>query len=72
MSFKGGGNFYPPLNQKGPPLGWKIGKIVGMLILIAQKKGFDALNTTQKNPSSVQSTIFEKIKKNRLKMVKNG
>ena len=31
--------FTPPLNQKGPPLGWKIWKIVGLLILIAQNKG---------------------------------
>ena len=28
----GGGKFYPPLNQKGTPLGWKIGEIVGMMI----------------------------------------
>jgi hypothetical protein len=44
----GEGKILPPLNQKGPPLGWKIWKIVGLLILIAQKKGFDALNATQK------------------------
>ena len=41
-----------------------------MLILIAQTKGFDALNTTQKKPSSGESTISEK--NNKLKMVQNG
>ena len=42
------GKILPPLIQKGPPLGWKIKKNVWLLILIAQKKGFDALNATQK------------------------
>ena len=40
-------NFWPPLNQKGP-LWQKIGKIVQSLIVIAQNKGCDALNATQK------------------------
>ena len=43
-----------------------------MLILIVEKKGFDALNATQKNLSSLWITISEKIKKIRRKMVKNG
>ena len=45
----GEGKILPPLIQKGPTLGWKIWKKVGLLILIAQKKGFDALNATQKS-----------------------
>ena len=36
---------------------------VGLLILIAHKKSFEALNATQKNPSSLQSTISEKSRK---------
>ena len=40
--------FWPPKNHNGPPLWWKIWKFVGMLILIAQKKGHGALNATQK------------------------
>ena len=44
-----------------------MGKIVGMVIKKAQKKGFDALNAAQKNISSLQSTIYEKIKKKRSK-----
>ena len=39
-------------------------KIVLLLILIAQNKGFDALNATQKKPSFLQSTISEKTKMN--------
>jgi hypothetical protein len=39
------GKFWPTQNHKGPPLWWKFQKIVGMLILIAQKKRPDALNT---------------------------
>ena len=41
------GKVWPPQNHKGPPLWWKFQNIVGMLILIAQKKRPDALNTTQ-------------------------
>ena len=40
--------FWPPLNQKGPPLWWKIWNFFRMLILIAQKKRLGALNATQK------------------------
>ncbi len=65
----GEGKILPPLNQKGPPLGWKIRKIVGLLILIAQKKGFDALNATQKT-SALCKVPF--MKKKEAKMVKNG
>ena len=43
-----------------------------MLILIAQKKGFDALNTTQKTPALCRVPFLKKINKNWLKMVKNG
>ena len=43
-----------------------------MLVSIAQKKDFDALNTKQKKPSSDQSTISEKNQEKPLKMVLNG
>ena len=44
-----------------------------MLILIAKKKGVDALNTTHKqNPALCKVTFLKKIKKNQIKMVKNG
>ena len=47
-------------------------RIVGLLILITQKKSFDALNATEKKPPSLlQSTVNEKIKKKHAKMVKN-
>ena len=39
-------------------------KKVQKLFLIAQKNRTDALNVTQKNPSSLQSMVSEKIKKN--------
>ena len=54
--------FYPPLIQKGPPLGWKIRKNVGLLILIAQKKGFDALNATQKTLALCKVPFLEEEK----------
>ena len=40
-----------------------------MLITVAQKKVFDALNATQKKLSFMRNTVSEKIKKKRLKMV---
>ena len=43
-----------------------------MLIEIAQKKGFDALNATQKTPALCKGPFIKKIKKNWLKMVKHG
>ena len=49
--------------HQGPPLGWKIGKIVGMLISIAKEVVW-CTEYNAKTPRSVQSTIFEKIKKN--------
>ena len=39
-----------------------------MLILIAQKKRLGALNATQKNHSSLPSTVTEKFKKNLQKL----
>ena len=42
--------FYPP-KSKGSPLRVKNQKKIGLLILIVQKKGFDALNATQKTPA---------------------
>ena len=57
------GNFRPPQNHNGPPLGWKIGKLVRMLISIAQKKGFDALNTTQKTPDLCKVPFLKKSRK---------
>ena len=44
------------------PLWWKIEeeKIVGMLILIAQEKGFDALNTTQITPALCEVPFLKK------------
>ena len=41
---------YKPWQTDGPPSWWKIWKIVQKLFLIAQKKGIDALNATQKTP----------------------
>ena len=49
--FGGVVSFWDVLNHKGPPLWWKIEKIVQKLFLIAQKKRPDALNTTQKTPA---------------------
>ena len=43
-----------------------------MLIKIAQKKGFDALNATQKTSAICELPFLKKIKKNRRKMRKNG
>ena len=55
--------FWPPQNHKGPPLWWKFWKIVGMLILIAQKKRPDALNTTQKTPALCNVPFLNKARK---------
>ena len=62
-----------------PPLGYKkkIRKIVRMLIQIAQKKGFNALNTTQKTPILCKISFLRKSRKisskwsNKVKVVKN-
>ena len=64
----GVGKILTPLNQKGPPLGWKIWKIVGLLILIAQMKGFDALNAAQKT-SALCKVPFLKKQEKEAKMV---
>ena len=57
------GKFWPPQNHKGPPLWWKFWKIVGMLILIAQKKRPDALNTMQKTPAICNVPFLKKSRK---------
>ena len=36
-------------------------KIVGLLVLIAQKKGFDALNATQKTPALCKVSFLKKM-----------
>ena len=59
----GEGKILPPLIQKGPPLGWKIRKNVGLLILIAQKKGLDALNATQKTLALCNVPFLKKTRK---------
>ena len=64
------GNFWPPQNHKGSPLGWKIGKNVRMFISRAQKMGFDALNTKQNKKTKLcaKCHFWKKIYKNPLKM----
>ena len=62
------GKILPPLNQKGPHLGWKIRKVVWLLILIAQKKGFGALNATQKTSALCKVPFMKKSRKT----VQNG
>ena len=54
-------------NQKGPPLWWKFWKIVGILILIAQKKRPGALNTTQKTPALCKVPFLNKYRKPSIK-----
>ena len=48
-------NFLTPPNHKGPPLWWKIWKVVQKQFLIAQKKRLDALNATQKTTAPKKS-----------------
>ena len=62
-------NLTPLLNQKGPPLGWKIRKNVKLLILIALNKGFDKLNATQKKPHLSGKYHFWKKQENWAKTV---
>ena len=62
--FSTSGNFLPPKNHKGPPLGWKIRKIVGMLSYIAQKWVFDTLNTTQNIQALYKVPFLKKSRKN--------
>ena len=62
------GKILPPLNQKGPHLGWKIRKVVWLLILIAQKKGLGALNATQKTSALCKVPFMKKSRKT----VQNG
>ena len=64
--------FLTPPNQMGPPLGWKIWKIAGLLILIAQMKVFGALNATQKKRQLSAKYRLYKNQENLAKMVKNG
>ena len=48
-------------------------KKVGLLIQIAQKKEFDALNAIKKNLTSLQTTVFkrkEEEKKQKLSMLR--
>ena len=55
--------------KRVPPQGEKFKKNVGLLIQIAQKRSFDALNATQKNISSLQRTVSkkkDKMPKNKL------
>ena len=61
------GKTLPP-KSKGSPLGWKIGTIVGLLILIALKKDLDALNATQKNLSFLQGSVSKNSRKNSKKV----
>ena len=49
--------------QNYATLWWKFWKIVGMLILIAQKKCSDALNTTQKTPALCNIPFLNKARK---------
>ena len=63
------GKILTPLNQKGPPLGWKIRKNVKLLILIALNKGFDKLNATQKKPHLSGKYHFWKKQENWAKTV---
>ena len=50
--------------SQGPPYGEKSEKNVGLLIYITQKKGFDALNATQKNSALCKVTFLDKSRKN--------
>ena len=54
------GNFLTPANHKGPPLWWKIWKVVQKQFLIALKKRLDALNATQKITAPVSEKNQEK------------
>ena len=65
------GKILTPPNLKGPPLGWKIWQVVGLLILITQMKGFSALNATQKT-SALCKDRWWKNQGNLAKMVKNS
>ena len=53
-------SFGDVLNPKGPPLWWKIGKIVQKPFLIAQKKRPDALNAMQKTSGHYKVRFWKK------------
>ena len=69
MSFKGGGNFYPPPKSKGSSLRVKNWKNYRNVDLDSSKEGFWCTECNATNLSSLRSIISEKINKNRLKMV---
>ena len=57
-------NFDPPSqNHKGPPLWWKFWKNAQMLIVIAEMKRSDSLNTTQKTTVLCNIPFLNKARK---------